>query len=336
MPKADKEQKAIIQVINPDGGKSNEYTDFKYEKPVPLKPMILEGIPGYESTVMLIWNESDPDLLNRATKYEIYGRKTKDKTNTFVATTDQAEYLIRGLEPNTEYTFLVRALNEYGAAIDFAEVTVRTLSTQEDYKQKEKEDKLKEEQKKLKEKGKESIEGNKIIKTLGSENIKNSIGNLDFNQSKYKNTNELIIKIPLAMAREDSTLNIKYGEMHMSINPKDLYTYRVSVIDKGDKDSNLVINIKRCGESHIPRGKKIASRAYEFNFQFQTGKNTIEIDKILRNGKLTLNLDNIVYSNAKNVALYKFDIATGKYVKISDNRTTSFDSRQKYILLSNR
>ena len=114
--------------------------------------MVLEGIPGYESTVMLIWNESDPDLLNRATNYEIYGRKTKDKTNTFVATTDQAEYLIRGLEPNTEYTFLVRALNEYGAAIDFAEVTVRTLSTQEDYKQKEKEDKLKEEQKKLKEK----------------------------------------------------------------------------------------------------------------------------------------------------------------------------------------
>lgn len=336
LPKADKEQKAIIQVINPDGGKSNEYTDFRYEKPVPLKPMVLEAIPGYESTVMLIWNESDPDLLNRATNYEIYGGKTKDKANTFVATTDQAEYLIKGLEPNTEYTFLVRALNEYGAAIDFAEVTVRTLSIQEDYKQKEKEDKLKEEQKNFKEKGKEVIEGNKVIKTLGSEDIKNAIGNIDFNQSKYKNTTELIIKIPIALARTDSTLNIKYGEMQMSINPKDLYTYRVSVMDKGDKDSNLVINIKRQGESHIPRGKKIASRAYEFNFQFQTDKNTIDIDKTLRTGKLTLNLDDIVYSNAKNVALYKFDIPTGKYVKISDNRTTSFDQKSKYILLSNR
>lgn len=336
LPKADKEQKAIIQVINPDGGKSNEYTDFKYEKPLPLKPMVLEGIPGYESTVMLIWNQSDPDLLNRATKYEIYGRLDTEKNNTFIGTTTDAQYLIKGLEPDTEYIFMVRALNEYGAAIDFAEVKVRTLSLQEDYKEREKEQELKEEEKKLLEKGKEEIVGNKIIRTLGLEDIKNNVGNLDFNQSKYKNTTELIINIPIALARKDSTLNIKYGELQMSINPKDLYTYRVSALDKGDKDSNLQINIKRQGESHIPRGEKLASRAYEFNFGFQVGKSTIEIDKLLRAGKLTLNFDNITYSNAKNVMLYKYDNPTGEYIKASNGRNTSFNSGGKYILLSNR
>ena len=122
----------------------------------------------------------------------------------------------------------------------------------------------------------------------------------------------------------------------MSINPKDLYTYRVSALDKGDKDSNLQIKIKRDGEPHIPRGKKIASRSYEFDFSFQIGKNTIEIDKLLRSGKLTLNLDNILYGNAKNVILYKYDKAKGEYTKASNNRSTSFDTRGKYILLGNR
>jgi len=331
----DLENSSII-IINRDGGISDPYNDFRYEKPVPLKPMVLEGIPGYESTVMLIWNESDPDLLNRATKYEIYGRKATEKTNTFIATTTDAEYLIKNLEPNTEYVFMVRALNEYGAAIDFAEVKVKTLSLQEDEKLREKEQKLKEEEKKLLEKGKEEIQGNEIIRTLGSDDIKNNVGNLDFNQSKYKNTKKLVINIPIALARFDSTLNIKYGELQISINPKDLYTYRVSALDKGDKDSNLQINIKRDGEPHIPKSKKIASRSYEFKFSYQVGKNTIDIDKLLRAGKLTLNLDKLLYSDAKNVQLYKLDIPTGQYVKASNNRTTSFNSRGKYILLSNK
>src|SRR5699024_10684930 len=125
----------------------------------------------------------------------------------------------------------------------------------------------------------------------GSNDIKNNVGNLDFNQSKYKNTKELIINIPIALVRKDSTLNIKYGELQMSINPKDLYTYRVSALDKGDRDSNLQIKIKRDTESHLPRGKKLGSRSYEFDFSFQVDKNTIEIDKLLISGKLTLNFD---------------------------------------------
>ncbi len=332
----DLENSSLI-IINPDGGISDPYNDFKYEKPLPLKPMVLEGIPGYESTVMLIWNESDPDLLNKATKYEVYGRLASDKTSTFIGTTTDAQYLIKDLEPNTEYIFMVRALNEYGAAIDFAEVKVKTLSLQEDEKQREKDKELKEEEKKLLEKGKEEIVGGeKVIKTIGSNDIKNNIGNLDFNQSKYKNTKELIINIPIALARKDSTLNIKYGELQMSINPKDLYTYRVSALDKGDKDSNLQIKIKRDGEAIFQEAKKLASRSYEMDFSFQVGKNTIEIDKLLRSGKLTLNFDNILYSNAKNVELYKYDNAKGQYVKASNNRTTSFDTEGKYILLSNR
>ncbi|OZV12660.1 hypothetical protein CIW83_08575 [Tissierella sp. P1] len=331
----DLENTSLI-IINPDGGISDPYNDFKYEKPLPLKPMVLEGIPGYESTVMLIWNKSDPDLLNRATDYEIYGRKTKDSANTFVGTTSGAEYLVKGLEPNTEYTFMVRALNEHGAAIDFATVTVKTLSIQEDYKQKEKEDKLKEDQKNIELKGKETIEGNKVIRTLGSDDIKNGLGFIDFTLTKYKGANEYIIKIPLALARTDSALNIKDGTMTMTINPKDMYTYKVSTMDEGDKDSNLQIVIKKGRETNIPRGKKVASILYDIDFLFQRGKDTISIDKLLRSGKLTLDLDTLLYTNTKNVYLGVFNISTGTYEKAGEARTVSFNQKGKYLLISDK
>lgn len=331
----DLENSSII-IINPDGGISEPYNDFKYEKPLPLKPLVLEAIPGYESTVMLIWNESDPDLLNRATAYEIYGRKTKDSTNAFVGTTSNAEYLIKGLEPGTEYTFMVRALNEYGAAIDFATVTVKTLSLQEDYKQREKEDKLKEEQKNIELNGKETIEGSKATILLGSNHIKNGVGLIDFTLAKYKSVDEYIIKIPLALARVDSTLNIKDGTMTMTINPKDMYTYKVSTMDEGDKDSNLQIIIKKGRETNIPRGKKVASALYDISFFFQRGKDTISIDKLLRSGKITINLDTLLYTNTKNVYLGVFNPSTGAYEKVGDSKTASFDKNSKYILLSDK
>lgn len=331
----DLENSSII-IINPDGGISEPYNDFKYEKPLPLRPLVLEAIPGYESTVMLIWSESDPDILNRATAYEIYGRQTKDSANTFVGTTSGAEYLVKGLESGTEYTFMVRALNEYGAAIDFATATVKTLSLQEDYKQKEKEDKLKEEQKNIELNGKETIEGNKAIITLGSNHIKNGLGLIDLTLAKYKTADEYIIKIPLALARNDSTLNIKDGTMTMTINPKDMYTYRVSTMDEGDKDSNLQINIKKGRETNIPRGKKAASALYDISFSFQRKKDTISIDKLLRSGKITIDLDTLLYTNTKNVYLGVFNVSTGAYENVGDSRTTSFNQSGKYILLSDR
>lgn len=331
----DLENMSLI-VINPDGGISDPYDDFKYEKPLPLKPMILEAIPGYESTVMLIWNKSDSNILNKASNYEIYGRKTKDKGNTFVGTTEEADYLVKGLEANTEYEFLVRALNEYGSAIDFATVIVKTLSVQEDYKQKEKEDKLKEDQKNQELKGKEVISGTKVTKTLGREDIKNGIGLIDFTLSKYKGMDEYIIQIPLALARMDSTLTIKDSTLNMTINPKDLYTYKVSTMDEGDKDANIEISIKKARETNIPRGKKVASQSYQLDFAFQRTRDKIDIDKLLRSGKISLKLDSLMYTGTKNVYLGKFNIQKGVYEKVGTGTTTNFNTKGKYLLISDR
>lgn len=323
-------------IINPDGGISDPYDKFRYEKPIPLKPIVLEGIPGYESTVKLIWSKSDEDILNKATRYEIYGKKSGDRDYTFIGDTDEAEFLVKGLEPNTEYIFMVRALNEHGAAIDFATVKVRTLSIREDEKLKEKEEKLKEEEKKLKEKGKEEvIEGN-MVKILGTDDLLGGIGTIDFSLAKYKKYDKFTVSIPISMARSDSRLTIKDGTFSLILNPRDLYTLEVSKKDSGNKDAYIRIQFERDVERHLPRGKKASSKSYDIYFDYQYGKETLEIKNMLKNGKLFIEYDSIAYPNRKDFYLARLDEKTGNYVFVTKGNSTDINKSGKYILLSNR
>lgn len=320
-------------IINPDGGISDPYDKFEYKKPVPTKPLVLEGIPGYESTVQLIWSKSHEDILNKATRYEVYGKLSKDEDYTFIGDTTEGEFLVKSLEPNREYIFMVRALNQYGAAIDFATVKVKTLTLREDEKLREKEEKLTKEERELKEKGKEQIVDGRVIKTLGSDTMRK--GAVDLNLSKYKKYDKFTITIPIEFARKSNTLTIKDGTMSLLINAKDLYTLEVSKKDKGNKDAHINIHIDRVKESHIPRGKRIASKAYDIKFDYQQGKDILEIKKLLRPGKIMFKQDTITYPSTKNTKLYRFDEPTGVYVS-TGSTSTNIDKKGKYILLSNR
>lgn len=330
----DLENSSII-IINPDGGISNPYDGFRYEKPVPTKPLVLEGIPGYESTVQLIWSKSDENILNKATAYEIYGRKTKDKENTFIGSTKDAEFLVKSLEPETQYTFMVRALNEYGAAIDFATVTVKTLDLRQDEKLKEKEEKRKAEENKIKANGKEEIKDGRLNITLGTNKFTGGVGSLDLSLAKYKNQDKITIAIPIELARKDNRLTIKDGTMTTIINARDLYTLSVSKLDKGNDDAYIRIHIDKTTGDHLPRGKKAASKAYEISFDYIYDKDSIDIQQLLRSGKLFLEQDTIVYPNTKNTSIYKINEETGNYEKLNST-TVDIKDRSKLILLSDR
>ena len=323
-------------IINPDGGISDPYDKFRYEKPVPSKPLVLEGIPGYESTVKLIWSKSGEDILNKATRYEIYGKKATDSEYTFIGDTSLAEFLVKGLEPNIEYIFMVRALNEHGAAIDFATVKVRTLSIREDEKLKEKEDKLKEEEKKLKEKGKEEVIEGKMVKILGTDDLLGGVGTIDFSLAKYKKYDKFIVSIPVSMVRKDSRLTIKDGTFSLILNPRDLYTHEVSKKDSGNTDAYIRIHFERNGERHLPRGKKASSKSYDIYFDYQYGKETLEIENMLKNGKLFIEYDSIAYPNRKDFYLARLDEKKGNYVFVKKGNSTDINKSGKYILLSNR
>ncbi len=330
---ADLENTHLI-IVNPDGGVSDPYDRFTYEKPIPLKPFVLEGIPGYESTVKLIWSKSDEDILNKATRYEIYGKEDGDAEYALVGDTTEAEFLVKGLKVNTSYTFMVRALNQYGGAIDFATVKVKTLTLHEDEKLKEKEEQLEKEKKELEEKGKEEISNGSLLRIVGSDEIRGGVGSIDLSLSKYKNLNKFTIAVPLSLARNDSQITIKDGTLNLMINPKAMYTLEVSKKDKGDEDSYVRINIVRANESHVPRNKKAASKSYDISFDFQYGKDILKINTLMKSGKINMNLNAAGYSNARNVYMAVLDKNTGQYVK--NTESGSIKEEGKYILLCDR
>lgn len=331
----DLENTSII-IINPDGGISDPYDNFRFEIPIPTKPMVLEAVPGYESTVLLIWSKSDEKLLNRAEKYEIYGRKTSDKENTFIGTTTEAEFLVKYLEPDTQYTFMVRALNKYGASLDFAIVTVRTLSKYQDSKLNEKEDKLKEENEQLQGYGKEEIVNDRYVITLGTKFFKSGSGTLDLTLSKYKNQNKITIAIPIDLARKDNKITIKDGTMTGIINVRDLYTLQVSRLDNGDEGAYIRIHIDKSTGTHLPLGKVAASKAYDLYFDYYYGKNyVLKINQLLRNGLLFMEQDTLTYPNTRNTKLYIFNVETGEYEPVNST-TADIKGSMKFILLSDK
>lgn len=323
-------------IINPDGGVSDPYDKFQYEKPIPSKPLVLEGIPGYESTVKLLWSNSSDDLLNKATRYEVYGKESSEKEYAFIGDTLDVDFLVKGLKPDTEYIFMVRALNQYGAALEFATVKVKTLNSREDEKLKEKEEKLKKEEKKLKEKGKEEVIGGIVVRTLGTNDLKTGVGTVDFSLAKYKDKNSFTVQIPMGMVRKDSRITIKDGTFSFIFNPRDLYTLEVSKKDIGDVDSYIRIHFEREKESHVPRSKKASSKAYNISFDYQYGKDMLEIKKMVKSGKLFLKHDTIAYPNRKDVYLARFDKKSSNYIYVTKNTSTNIVDSGRYILLSNK
>ncbi len=121
------------------------------------------------------------------------------------------------------------------------------------------------------------------------------------------------------------------------INVKDLYTLEVSKKDKGNKDAYINIHIDRLKEAslHVPRGRSISSRAYNITFDYQYGKDILDINTLLRPREIILKQDSISYPNTRNTSLYRFNEPTGQYVGLGSTEA-AFRTKGKYILLSNK
>ena len=120
------------------------------------------------------------------------------------------------------------------------------------------------------------------------------------------------------------------------INIRDLYTFQVSRLDKGDENAYIRIHLDRSTGTHLPIGKRPASKAYDLYFDYIYGKNsTIKVDQLLRNGLLFLEQDTLTYPHTKNTSLYIYNVETGEYENINST-TTDIIGKMKFILLSDR
>lgn len=336
-------------ILNPDGGLSSEYKDFNYMIPVPTRPLVLEGIPGAESSVKLVWSASNPDLLNKAERYEIYGKKFGAGKYTLIGDTRNAEFLVKGLQPNTSYSFMVRALNKYGSALEFAEVTVRTFNEREDQQLKDKNEAIKEENNHQAKNGKVEIFDGNVIRTIGKDEIKSGSSPyvIDFSLAQYKQQTKYTVSIPVeTMQILFREITITDGQMSFTLYPRDLYTREVSQISNKDlKDAHVKINVERLTGQRatslftaINRSKKRASEAYEVTFQLQVGRNASEIGSMMKPGEFSMKFDPMAYSSANKNKLFigQYQSSSHSFTKVAAGQKSSLQQRGIYVLLSER
>ncbi|MCC5909219.1 MAG: fibronectin type III domain-containing protein, partial [Clostridiaceae bacterium] len=301
-----------------------------------------------------IWSDSAPEVLNAAESYEVYGKKKDDREYSFVGNTKDARFLVRSLQPNTTYNFMVRALNKYGGAEEFAEVTVRTFTEREDDKLKDKLEELDKEEKKLRDEGKEEVIGDSVIKTIGSEQIPkatyfdNAPYVIDFSTANYKDYNKFVVALPIDLVSSSDArrITITDGTLSFTLQPRHLYTREVSQIDPEDIDDAYVrVSFERITgkaeeslRSAIPRTQTRASRTYAIDFQLQAGTNMTDIRRMMQQGELQLKHDSIIYSGAKQNSLFigKYDASQDSFIKLKDGSTAAIQETGRYTLLSNR
>lgn len=332
-------------IINPDGGLSDPYADFDYAIPVPDAPLVLEAVPGAEGSVMLIWSKSAPEVLNAADRYEIYGKRSNESQYTYIGDVRDAQFLVRGLLLDTRYDFMVRALNRYGSAIEFAEVSTRTLSARQDPKLGEKIDELDRQQDVLETQGKEEVVGNRVIRTVGSREIPSGTTPylIDFSAAKYSRQNEFVVAFPVtALSSMNRSVRITDGKGSLTITPSHLLTREVSGLTAAQRSDAVVQVVFKRVEgaeatglvSAISRTQSRASAPYSVAFGLQAGRTSQSLARLLGNAALMINHDTGLYPNASGTSLMVYDPSSHRFNSVGSIAT--FRDPGTYMLLGSR
>lgn len=332
-------------ILNPDGGLSDPYADFDYAIPVPDKPLVLEAVPGAEGSVMLIWSKSAPEVLNAAERFEVYGKRSNENQYTFIGDTEDAQFLVRGLLLDTRYDFMVRALNRYGSAIEFAEASARTLSARQDPKLSEKIEELDRQQEVLETQGKEEVAGHRVIRTLGSREIPSGTTPyvIDFSAAKYSRQNEFVVAFPVAaLSSMTRSVRITDGKGSLTITPSHLLTREVSSLTAAQRSDAMVqVVFKRLEGaeatglvSAVTRTQSRASAPYSVAFNLQAGRTSQHLARLMGNAALTINHDTVLYPNASGTSLMVYDPSSHRFNSVGS--TATFRDPGIYMLLGTR
>lgn len=342
-------QTNYIIVVNTDEGISEPYTDFEYRPPVPNKPMVLEGIPGPEASVGLIWSDSDKELLNKADRFEIYGKLASEKEFTFIGDTRDYQFTVQGLASATQYTFMVRAMNKYGGALEFAQVTVRTYSEREDQSLKDKQEAMDKVNEKERKEGKLEIINGTAVRTIGTAEIPNAVTPyvIDLTLSQYKNQSRFMISIPLTVVENlNRRITITDGIMEFTFLPRDFYTREAIAVPQANRnDAHVQIIIERLTGSKaegmktaVARNQIRASEIYDLEFQVQWGKNVEPIHNLIRSAELKLKYDANAYRNAKGKTLFltEYQVSSHSFKKVADGQEISLMKKGCFTLMAQR
>ncbi len=314
-----------VKIENTDGGSYTLKNGITYILPVPDSPTGFVAYPGHERSITLRWDKAEG-----AHRYKIFGTtRTRDEYE-FIAETEDLEYILKDLKPDTRYYFRLWAINKYGESVSYDYASATTLKSKDDKG----DDKYDEKE------PKETVVNysNGIIAVDFPREYRGSQYNLDLTDAKYDKYDKIKLTIPISAINSSSGgiwLNTKDMSLYVSMYNLMFSTYYTAA--KNEKDANVIITLSKLDNTEkakltkgLTRKETAKSHAYEIDMVLQKERNSEPI-KITDGINFTVKLEsgNLVKDN---IYLAKFNPRENKLNKVSANVTQSYDiSKLSYI-----
>lgn len=304
------DSKGVI-VINPDGGASDIYDQLVYGLPELAAPMNVVAELIYDRYIRISWS-----AVENAEGYEIFAI-IDDNNMDFIGTTELTGFVFSDPQPNTRYTFVIKALGRFGSSPPSARSnTVRTgrrVGPPDD------DGGLAEETTKDK-------VGDTLRIIIGTEDYKKDT-TIDLTDINFVGAKIVAVTLPAEVIAKSNAGDIKLmgKDFTLKFNPKVFDTAKVRQ-HQDRRDAGVRFELALGDGSPDGGGRTTLSTQYVLKAEFYVGRDASSMDYL--NNYMEFSLD---YDRAKadlrkitDVALYRYDDGSGGWLKIYE-RYNSYD-----------
>lgn len=304
------DSKGVI-VINPDGGASDIYDQIVYGLPELEAPMNVVAELIYDRYIKITWS-----AVEGAEGYEIFA-VIDDNEMDFIGTTQLTGFVFGDLEPNTRYTFVIKALGRFGSSPPSARSnTVRTgrrVGPPDD------DGELAEET--IKEKV-----GDTVRVVIGTDDYRKDT-TIDLTDLSFIGAKVVAVTLPAEVIARSNAGDIKITgkDFTLKFNPNVFDTSRVRQY-RDRRDAGVRFELAVADGNSNSQGRTLLSTQYVMSANFYVGKDSSSMDYFSSNMEFTLEYERTKADLRRitDVALYRYDEASSDWQKLYE-RYNSYD-----------
>ena len=305
------DSKGII-VINPDGGASDIYDQIVYGLPELEAPGNVVAELIYDRYIKITWSP-----VEGAEGYEIFAI-IDDNEMDFIGTTNLTAFVFSDLEPNTRYSFVVKALGRFGSSPPSARSN--TVKTGRQVGPPDDDGEL------VEETVKERV-GDTVRVIIGTEDYRKDT-TVDLNDISFAGAKKVVITLPAEVITRSNAGDIKIigKDFDLKFNPSVFDTSRVRQY-RNSSDAGVRFELAVASGNLNSQGRTLLSTQYVMNAGFYVGKDVTVIDFLSGYMEFTLEYDRAKADLRKitDIALYRYNEANGDWQQIFA-RYNSYDT----------
>ena len=292
-----------VIVVNPDGGASDIYDQIVYGLPELEAPTNVVAELIYDRYIKITWSP-----VEGAEGYEIFAI-IDDNEMDFIGTTSLTGFVFTDLEPNTRYTFVVKALGPFGSSPPSARSnTVRTGRRV----------------------GPPDEDGELVEETIKErigDTVKVIIGTADYRKEtmvdltdiSYAGAKAVVVTLPAEVIARSNAGNIRISgkDFNLRFNPSVFDTSRVRQY-RDRRDAGVRFELKVADGNSNSQGRTLLSTPYAMTANFYLEKDMSPVDFLNGHMEFTLEYDRSKADLRRitDIALYRYDEAKGDWEQL--------------------